>query len=161
MLKDERIQLAGPATLIAAICCAELGARALANWPTSSFLWYLNLEVFQSFRYSPDGLGLGRWLSEDGFGGAIWVAIPVLALLCIGLLLKVRLPLALASNLSLIYSTFLLYGSFNAINPTATLHHLRLSALWGPSSMLVVVLLLACFISSMVSHRSYWRDIFS
>ena len=161
MLKDERIQLAGPATLIAAIGCADLGAHALASWPTSSFLWYLNLEVFQSFRYSPDGLDLGQWLSDDGFGGAIWVAIPLLWLLCVGLVLKIRLPLALASNLSLIYCGFLLYGSYSAINPAATLHHLRLSALWGPSTMLAAALLLASFLSSMVSHRSYWREIFS
>lgn len=161
MLSDERIQLAGPTTLIVAIGCAELGAHALANWPTSSFLWYLNLEVFQSFRYSPDGLGLGRWLSEDGFGEAIWVAIPLLGLLCTGLLLKVRLLLALASNLSFIYSAFLLYGSYSAVEPAAALHHLRLSAFWGPSTMLAAALLLACLLSSMVSHRSYWRDIFS
>ena len=116
--------------------------------------------MFQSFRYSPDGLGLGRWLSEDGFGEAIWVAIPLLGLLsATGLLLKVRLPLALASNLSFIYSAFFAVGVYSAVEPAAALHHLRLSAFWGPSTMLAAALLLA--FPSMVSHRSYWRDIFS
>ncbi|MGA7787147.1 MAG: hypothetical protein WCA56_03155 [Xanthobacteraceae bacterium] len=161
MPKNETIELAGPTVLIAAIGFAELGAHALANWPTSSFLWYLNLEVFQSFRYSPDAMGLGRWLGDDGFGGAIWVAIPLMGLVCIGRVLKIRLPLALASNISLIYSGFLLFGSYSAMDPTAQSGDLKLVALWGPSTMLAFGLLLASLISSMVSHRVYWREIFS
>jgi hypothetical protein len=161
MPKNETIELAGPTALIAAIGFAELGAHALANWPTSSFLWYLNLEVFQSFRYSPDAMGLGQWLGDDGFGGAIWVAIPLMVLLCIGGVLKIRLPLALASNFSLIYSGFLLFGSYSAMDPTARSPDLRLVALWAPSTMLALGLLLASLISSMASHRIYWREIFS
>ena len=38
--------------MITAVACAEFGAHALAYWPSSSLLWYLNLEVFRPVQYS-------------------------------------------------------------------------------------------------------------
>ena len=161
MLHEEKLQLAGPISVIGAISCAELGAHALATWPTSPFLWYLNLEVFQSFRYSFEGFGVTRWLGgADGLAQSICVAIPLFGLVCAGLIVKVRLPLAIASNLSLIYSAALLYGTFLA-NESARELGFRLNELQGPSCFLATGILVVSFLSSTISHRSYWREIFS
>jgi hypothetical protein len=159
MLDNEKLQLAGPIGVIAAVICATAGAHALANWPTSSFLWYLNLEVFQSFRYSLDGIGVGQWLSRDGLAQSTWIAAPMAALVCLGLVLKIRLPLAIASNGSFIYSVLLLYGSYTATH-SGTLLDFKLSGLCGPSSILAAAIVFASLISSIASHRSYWREIF-
>jgi hypothetical protein len=160
MLDNEKLELAGPIGVIAAVICAKVGAHALANWPTSAFLWYLNLEVFQSFRYSLDGIGVGQWLSADGLEQSTWIAAPLSALVCLGLVLKIRLPLAIASNGSFIYSILLLYGSYTATH-SATLPHFELGDLWGPSTILAAAIVVASLMSSIVSHRSYWREIFS
>jgi hypothetical protein len=159
MFDNDKLQLAGPIGVVAAVICAKVGAHALANWPTSPFLWYLNLEVFQSFRYSLDGIGIGQWLSSDGLAQSTWIAAPIAALVCLGLVLKTRLPLAIASNGSFIYSVLLLYGSYTATH-LATLPDFRLSGLCGPSTILAAAIVLASLISSIASHRSYWREIF-
>jgi hypothetical protein len=157
MLRNEKIQLAGPVGVIAALACAEAGARALGYWPSSPLLWYLNLEVFRPVQYSfaPENalmLGdLARTLS---------VAAPLFALVCIGLVARKRFPLALASNLSLLYSGFLLYGSYLANYP-AEETKVKVAALLAPSFLLAVAVMLAAFLSSLASHRAYWREIFS
>jgi hypothetical protein len=156
MLDNDKLQIAGPISIICAIFSAELGAFALASWPTSPFLWYLNLEVFRSFQYSFSGVGVTQWFGT--FGLTVWIAISLLMLVCAGLVLKTRMPLAIASNLSLIYSVCLLYGSYAASQATSL--GFKLSALWSPAALLAITVLLISFLSSTVSHRSYWREIF-
>lgn len=141
--------------MITAVACAEFGAHALAYWPSSSLLWYLNLEVFRPLQYSV--------VAEDGLGDfaqTLCVIAPLLALICIGLITKIRFPLALASNMSLLYSGLLLYGLYLANRPAAGTG-VKLSALLGPSLLLAGSVLLASFLSSVVSHRGYWRELFS
>lgn len=150
MADDKTLELAGPLFVIAAIFCAQTGAHALASWPTSTFLWYLNLEVFRSFQYGID-LGLDRLLGQDGLAQSLWIAIPLLALIAAGLTLKSRLPLAIASHLSLIYSAFAAYETVAY----------RLAGSWDPSVFLAAAILLGSIVSSTISHRSYWREIFS
>ena len=155
MLDNEKLQLAGPVVVISAVASAELGAHALAYWPSSSLLWYLDLEVFRPVHYDV--------IAENGFGDlaqTLCVAVPLLALICIGLVTKIRLPLALASNLSLLYSLAFLYGLYLANAPHGE-SGMKLSALWGPSLVLACTVLLASFLSSAISHRAYWRELFS
>jgi hypothetical protein len=157
MLNDEKLQLAGPVVVISAVAAAEFGAHALAYWPSSSLLWYLNLEVLRPIQYSvvaEQGLVLGD------FAQILCVVVPLLALVCIGLITKARFPLALASNLSLLYSALLLYGSYLTNDPIAGTGA-RLSALWGPSFFLAVSVLLTSCLSSAISHRAYWRELVS
>jgi hypothetical protein len=52
MLDNEKLQLAGPIGVIAALACGECGAHALAYWPSSPLLWYLDLEVFRPLQYT-------------------------------------------------------------------------------------------------------------
>lgn len=156
MLGSDKLQLLGPIGIVGAIFCAELGAHALANWPTSPVLWYLNLEVFRPFQYSLNGLGSARWL--ETFSLTIWIAIALLALVCAGVVGRIRLALAVASNLSFLYSVCLVHGSYTA-NETTTSFTLR--GLCTPSMALAGAILLISLLSSAVSHRSYWREIFS
>jgi hypothetical protein len=157
VLNNEKLQIAGPVGVIGAVACAQLGARALAYWPSSPLLWYLNLEVFRPVQYSflaEKGLDLGD------VAQTLTVAAPLFALICIGLITKIRFALALASNMSLLYSALLLYASYLANSPIVQMGA-KLKALWAPSFFLAVSVLLVSFLSSAISHRTYWREIFS
>ena len=87
------------------------------------------------------------------------VVVPLLAFICIGLIANARLLLAIASNMSLVYSVLLLYGLYLANNPVAD-RGVKLSALLVPSFFLAAAVLLVSFFSSAASHRAYWRAIF-
>jgi hypothetical protein len=78
----------------------------------------------------------------------------------VGLMMRNRLPLAIASNLSLIYSAALLYSS---VIEYGTAVHLRvnLGGLVTPAGVLALTILLVSIWSTAISHRSYWRDIFA
>jgi hypothetical protein len=79
----------------------------------------------------------------------ICVVAPLLALICVGLITGRRLPLAIASNMSLPYSAVLLYGSYVANSPAVGTGW-RLAALWAPSFFLLVSILPAAFLSSAI-----------
>ena len=158
MIDEKKLELAGPISVIAAIACAELGSRALASWPTSSALWYLNLEVFRAFEYSLNGTV--ERLMTDGIAQASFVAAALFGLVCVSLMVKVRLASALASNLSLLYSGLLLLGAYVASNPVAA-GSFSVSGLWTPSCLLAGAIVLVSLVSSAISHRSYWRTIFA
>ena len=158
MRHDDKLQLAGPVCVIVAIMSAEIAARALASWPTSSWLWYLNLEVFRGFQYSLAGFSSQSW--PGTFNLAIGIALPLGLLLGVGSIAKTKLLLAIASNLSLIYSLCLLYGSYVA-STADSMATSRLSDVVGPSGLLASAILLISGFSSTISHRSYWRDISS
>jgi hypothetical protein len=158
MLDNAKLELAGPIGVVGAIVSAELGAHALASWPTSSLLWYLNLEVFRGFQYSLSGLGIAvPWFETTNL--TLLIAIPLIVLVCTGLVAKIRLPLAIASNLSLIYSMCLLYGGYLA-NEANAAGSFTSSVLWRPAGLLAVSVLLVSLFSSTISHRRYWREIF-
>lgn len=153
MLRDKPLQIAGPISVIAMIWCAELVARALAIWPNSSLLWYLNLEVFQSFRYSFDGFGFSRLGVNLNPIQSLWLPVALSCLIASGLVARMKLPLAIASNLSLIYSGVLLYSGFAA-------NHMQPSDISKPTCFLATVVLAISLFSSTISHRGYWRELF-
>lgn len=153
MLREKTLQLAGPLSVVAMIWCAELSAHALAIWPTSGTLWYLNLEVFQSFRYGIDSFGSGRFGNELGLVQSLWLPVILTCLVASGLFARMRLPLAIASNLSLIYSGALLYGGVAA-------NHMQSSDISKPASFLAAAVLVISLLSSTISHRGYWRELF-
>ena len=156
MFDNAKLELAGPVGVATVVAGAEFGAHALAYWPSSPLLWYLNLEVFRPVQYS---LVAEQSVALGGLAQTLCVAAPLLGLIGIGLITRARLPLAIASSLSLIYSALLLYGSFLANNPAEAMG-IALSFLWVPSSLLAASVLLASFLSSAISHRAYWRELF-
>jgi hypothetical protein len=158
MRGNEKLQLAGPIGVIAAVASAECGAHALAYWPSSSLLWYVDLEVFRPLQYT--FAAANERLAFGDLAQTLCMVTPLLALMCIGLITKRTFPLALASNLSFAFSAALLYGSYVADCPVAAAHN-DLSPLWAPSFLLALSVLLAAFLSSAASHSVYWREIFS
>jgi hypothetical protein len=158
MPDNENLQLAGPIGVVAALACAECGAHALAYWPSSPLLWYVDLEVFRPLQYTfaaaHDRLAFGD------LAQTLCVVTLLLTLICVGLITGRRFPLALASNLSFVCSAALLYGSYVADCPVSGIQH-DLSALWAPSFLLALSMLLTAVLSSAISHRAYWREIFS
>jgi hypothetical protein len=154
MAKREPVLLVGPLAVIAVVASAQCGAYALSLWPRSVLLWYLNLEVFRPVQYS-------LFASVDPTGMGPFCIVIVLSLLVgAGSVGKSRLPLAIASNLSFLYSIALLCGSCVANNPALAVN-IKFNALWGPSFFLVAVVMLAAFVSSASAHRAYWREIFA
>jgi hypothetical protein len=158
MFDNKKLQLAGPVGVVVALACAEFGAHALAYWPSSPLLWYLDLEVFRPVQYT--FVTENEHLVFGDLAQTFCVVAPLLALICMGLMTGARLPLAIASNVSLLYSILLLHGSYVADDPVAAGSG-KLSVLWAPSFFLALSVLLMAFISSAAAHRAYWRDIFS
>jgi hypothetical protein len=146
MLGEEKLQIAGPLLLIALIMSGEVAGHALSTWPASSLLWYLDLEVFPPFPYEPKFIVNG--LGPDGVLKSIWLAGALFSLICIGTILKARLPIAIASNISFIFAAVALYQ-------TLSVDFVR------PSVILMIGVFFATIISSSQSHRAYWREIFS
>lgn len=154
MRNDGRLLLVGPGTVIGTILAAQVCARALAEWPDSSVAWYLNLQVFRPLRYGID------LLPGDGLTQSAWIAAPLLALIGIGLLLKNRLPLAIAAHLGLFYSVLILYCSERDV-PAALASTPAVAGLqvWTSQNLLATAILLLSLMSSVISHREYWREI--
>lgn len=89
MLDNEKLQLAGPVGVIAALGCAECGA-CLAFWPSSPMLWYVDLEVFRPLQYS--FAAANERLAFGDLAQTFLVVGPLLALICIGLITGRRFP---------------------------------------------------------------------
>jgi len=154
MRNDEKLLLVGPGAIIGMILSAQLCARALAEWPSSSLLWYLNLQVFRPLRYGIDLLPGG-----DGLAQSTWIATPLLALIGIGLLLKSRLLFAIAAHLGVVYSGLILYCSGLTSMPVSTLALAAWPEVWVDPNLLTAGILLLSLMSSAISHRQYWREI--
>jgi hypothetical protein len=159
--KNVSLQLFGPLCVIAAFLCAEAAAYALARWPTSEFLWYVNLEVFRSFQYCCDFLPDG--LVSPRHAQIVWGVAPLLSLILLWLVTKARLALALASSASLLYAVVLLWSSYVVIVPhtslttaifsrTGTLQWMAAQSWFVIAALLVVSLLSCC-----TSHINYFR----
>ena len=155
MHTDTRLLLVGPGSVVGSILAAQLCARALAEWPNSSLVWYLNLQLFRPLRYGID------LLPGDGLAQSTWVAAPTLALICIGLLLKNRLPLAIATHLALLYSALILFCTGTISTPLSTLVLAAAPQVWADPNLLAIAILLLSLMSAMISHREYWREIFA
>jgi hypothetical protein len=102
---------------------------------------------------------IGEGVDATGTTQAFCLALGLLALICIGSVGKIRLPLAIASNLSFLYSAVLFYGFYAANNP-ALAATVKLSALLDPSFVIVIAVVLSSFVSAASAHRAYWREIF-
>jgi len=156
MRNAEKLLLVGPSAIIGLILSAQLCARALAEWPSSSLLWYLNLQVFRPLRYGIDLLPGG-----DGLAQSTWIIIPLVALVGMALLLKSRLPLAIAAHLGAVYSALILYCSGRTSAPVSTLSPAAWPEVWVDPSLLTAAILLLSLMSSAIAHREYWREIFA
>ena len=157
MHKFARLQLIGPAVLFCAVLAAESAAYALAEVPSSAFLWYLNLDVFGLFRKSR--VLMGEWGAIPF--GQLLIAAPLAALAAAGFLWRRNLVAAAAANLSFVYAVFLVY-SWQFWSSAAQVRSASLTLVQAPVGYdlcLVAVLLIASFLSFAVSHLLYLRAV--
>ena len=163
-----KLQLLGPLSLLAAILAEEAAAYWLATRPSSAFAWYLNLELFGVFQRS-------HYVISDHIGvpyfQLFFVAAPILALTFWGLAFGRRLPIAVASNLSLIYVGFLVCAWHMVETPSlqaagfagsaqfAALSHWAMKFSGGPQLYLLAALICAAALSFVSSHVFYVRTL--
>jgi hypothetical protein len=147
-----KLQIIGPALLVGAIISAELAAVGLAHDPTSEALWYLNLRVLSVFQRSH--YVLSNYTSIDG-SQFFFVALPLAALCGAGALLKTKLPLAIASNLSFVYAAFLIFawniGRSSPLQASLT----GISVPSGGGFYLIITLIASSLLSLAVSHAIF------
>jgi hypothetical protein len=168
MTRLAKLQIVGPAILVAMIVIEELAAYFLAWKPSSEFAWYLNLQVFGVFQR-------GHVVLNQNYNIAyfqlLFVAAPIMVLIMGGHFLHNRLAISLASNLSFAYGFFLIYAWFNAPAPSSqaaslfdaplgtALHLSPFNLTFGPHLCVLAVLLIPSLISSTTSHLVYLRAV--
>ena len=146
------LQLIGPVTIFCVVVAAEAAMYALGQSPSSEALWYINVELFGAFRRSHHFLSSSIDIPYLQF----FVALPLIGLAIVGLTAKGRLMLAISSNLSFVYASFLVYSWFNIASAprAASLPIVALPA--GPDFYMFVILLGSGLISFFVSHVVYF-----
>jgi hypothetical protein len=168
MARLAKLQIIGPVVLCVVIIAEEMAAYALALMPSSEFVWYLNLKLFGAFQRS-------HYILSDHFSTPyfqlLFVAAPILLLAYGGIAFRLRLPIAIASNLSFAYAFFLAYASNRIESPAqqaaslaGTAHDFvfNLSALnltIGPQLYVLTALIIASLISFAASHLLYLRAV--
>jgi hypothetical protein len=155
MQRFARLQLVGPLVLLCAVLSAEAAAYALAQVPSSGFLWYLNLEVFSLFRKSRAALAE---LGNLPFAQALLIAGPIAAIGMVGLSLKNELCLAISSNLSFCFAAFIALNWHSWTTAThvkaASLAFVQVSS--GSTLLMIGVLAITSFLSFAASHFLYF-----
>ena len=150
-----KLQFLGPLAVFVATLCAELAARALAYAPSSEFLWFVNLRMFGIFQRSY-GL-LSEVVTIPSFQ-LFGIALPIFLLACFGLAARFKLPLALASHLSLAYAAFLVL-SWQAGVPTTQASLVPIAVPSGAGLYVLTGILGTSLLSFAISHLLYLRAV--
>jgi hypothetical protein len=155
MSRYAKLQFLGPALVFLAVLMAEGAAFGLAHMPTSEILWRANLEFFRVFQNSHYLLFP---VIEVPYAQLWIIAAPIFAVATYGLVSGRQIALAIASNLSFIYTAFLICSeiSFQAPPMAASLTEVALPV--GQGIYLPLVLAGVGLVSFSVSHCCYiWR----
>ena len=152
-----KLQFLGPLALFAATLCAELAARALEYAPSSELLWFINLRMFGIFQRSY--AMLSEVVAIDGFQ-LFGIALPIFALACIGLAARSRLPLAIATHLSVAYAAFLVL-CWQTWGVPATSHAALgpIAIPYGAGLYVLAGILGTSLLSFSLSHLLYFRAV--
>jgi hypothetical protein len=147
-----KLQFLGPLALFVATLSAEIAARALEYAPSSKILWFINLRMFGIFQRSH--AMLSGYVAVDGlqlFG----IAMPIFALACLGLVARSRLPLAVATQLSAGYATFLVLSWQGGMPATTQTSLGPIAVPTGAGFYVLATILGACLLSCVLSHLVY------
>jgi hypothetical protein len=149
------LQLIGPTALFAAIGAAEAAAWGLHRFPSSEWLWALNLTYFHAFQQVHYDV-----MGKLGFGYEqfIVIALPLFGAALAGFAFKRHVLLGLASNLSLFYSGFMVFvWSFDRREaPQASLVALY-SPSTNPDALVLVLLIGVSLFSFAATHIDFLR----
>jgi hypothetical protein len=151
MSRLARLQLIGPILLLVGIAGAEATALALAQAPASQVLWYLHLNVFGPFRQGNDILGAYVDLAH---GQLALIGLPLFLGAWAGCHFKRMLAVAVASNLSFVYASFLLYA-WSAQEPVRTASLAGIGDVMAPDVYWRVALFGCALLSFAASHIVY------
>jgi len=154
MSKFTRLQVLGPVAVFAAVFVAEAAAFALSQFPTSEFLWRVNLELFGVFQKSQYLLGP---ISAVPFSQLLVIALPLLALAIYGLLSRRELALAIASNLSLVYTAFLILAGMSWRPHSLAASAAGIAAPVSSAGYIPFVLVAVSLLSAAIAHAGYFR----
>jgi hypothetical protein len=151
-----KLQLIGPLAVFVAALAAEFAAAALARWPSSEMLWRVNLEWFRAFQKSSYVLSGYEITNHSQF----WIiASPLIAISFCGIVLKRPLLIAAGSNLSLVYTSFVLYVAYLYEQPWRMVSLSLVNILSDPNFVLCFLLVATSFLSFAVSHFVYIRAV--
>ena len=156
MNRMAKLQCLGPFALFAAVLAADAAAFSLAQNPTSAFLWYVNLKVFDIFQRSYYVFGS---FTDLPAAQLLFIATPIMLAACYGLLRNRRLPLAIASNVSVVYAVFLIYSWNSVRTPTLQASLTTVAIPSGPGFTLLLALIVSSLASMFVSHLLYFRAV--
>jgi len=153
MTRLGRLQLLGPVASFLAVVAAESAACALAAVPTSETLWYVNLTLFGIFQKS-------HYVVSDFIAvpasQLLFIALPIFALACYGSARNRTLPLAIASNLSFVYASFLAFSWYRIERLPLLQASLAPIAIPSGATLFTLSVLLGCsLLSFLVSHLLY------
>ena len=154
-----KLQFLGPFALFAATLCAELAARALDYAPSSELLWFINLRMFGIFQRSYASLStVSEAVSIDGIK-SIGIALPIVVfvLASVGLAAKCRLPLTIATHLSVAYAGFLVLSWQAGVPNTSQASLVPIAVPSGPGLYVMATILGTCLLSFAVTHLVYLR----
>ena len=87
------------------------------------------------------------------------IALPIFLLACLGLAARFKLPLALASHLSLAYAAFLLLSWQSPGPPTAQASLVPIAVPSGAGFYVLTGILGTCLLSFAMSHLLYLRAV--
>src|SRR4051812_23162755 len=149
-----KLQFLGPLALFSAALSAELAAKALTYAPSSEFLWFVNLRMFGIFQRS--NAALSEFVALDAFQ-LFGIALPIFALACFGLLAKARLPLALATHLSVAFAAFLVLSWQTPGGGTTQASLVYIAVPPGAGFYVMAGILGTCLVSFAISQLLYLR----
>jgi hypothetical protein len=156
MKRLAKLQIIGPATIFMAVCCGELSAAGLARWPSSEFLWRVNLEWFHAFQKSSYALSA---FGTIHYAQLFLIALPLIAMALGGIVLRRPLVLAVASNLSLVYASFVLYTGCLYDQAGREVSISIVTTYPRPDAVLCFILVAASFLGFVDSHLYYIRAV--
>jgi hypothetical protein len=160
MIRLAKLQIVGPLALFVAVAGAEGAAWALTQVPTSEFLWFVNLRVFGLFQKSHYLLSAAIVIPYVQLMIALLLVVAALA----GIVLKNRLAVSLASNLSFLFvcATGFAAHKMEPFSPAASLNvqpFASSSAIFptGPDAYVLLILLALTLPSFVITHLVYFR----
>jgi hypothetical protein len=147
------LQLVGPISLLLVLVGADGVGLALGYMPASQALWYAHLYVFWPVSQSQNILGAYIDIEHNQL---YLVGLPIFVIGCAGFYFKRLLALAIASNLSLIYSSFLICAPYARTGRFGSIAEIAETA----ATALCMSSLLGCtLLSFAASHIIYIRAI--
>lgn len=152
MIRLAKIQVLGPLVVLLAVGAAEGSAFALAKFPTSETLWYLNLKIFAAFQTSYYSLS---WALDLPYGQFFLMALIPFAVAIIGLVLNHRFLLALGSHLGFVAAGFLVNCGVSGTPGALTASLVGVAVPTGPHVLVPLMLAAACLVSLLVSQSQY------